>query len=436
MAAAEVGNPSSLGPVSVAFCSSSRSHTPAPLAGCLYRRATISATVVATSSQNPSVGGGRWSMPAPVAPQATVAGLLLNVIVAKVSIVLWLNFLSFVFSESLKDKKSKIYVGNLPFDVTEVEIAVLFRDFNLKTVKVRQNSTRSFAFVELASPELALSAIQKLNGIVMKGQRLIVAEEKNPDPKKNPLEMPDLEPVFNGLSVVSNALVPKSDVQAVPPPKKKSLYAVPLEMRSSFLVQMLRDCFVVLDWLGSICKISGEAALLVTDTVPQTPYFWAIHLTEESHRDMQRLFSILAEVESQMPFLPKQEVQRGTRCMAECIVGEEGTAWNRNVRQKKDPKPTDRPLGLLLSFRCWVVDKVGNLAVVFFMDFGHSATVPLNSLRRLNKDDFWAIQPLAQPFMLHEDVLPPQIMIRQILKGRVVQQSETEAHIAKFAKTN
>ncbi|XP_048359450.1 tudor domain-containing protein 10-like [Sphaerodactylus townsendi] len=126
-----------------------------------------------------------------------------------------------------------------------------------------------------------------------------------------------------------SALVPKSDVEAVPPPKKKSLYAVPLEMRSSFLVQMLRDCFVVPDWLGTICKISGEAALLVTDTVPQTPYFWAIHLTEESHRNMQRLFSILAEVESQMPFLPKQEVQRGTRCMAECIVGEEGTAWNR-----------------------------------------------------------------------------------------------------------
>uniref|UniRef100_A0ACB8G7P6 Uncharacterized protein n=1 Tax=Sphaerodactylus townsendi TaxID=933632 RepID=A0ACB8G7P6_9SAUR len=185
-------------------------------------------------------------------------------------------------------------------------------------------NARSFAFVELASPELALSAIQKLNGIMVKGQQLIVAEERNPDPKKNPLEMPDLEPVFNGLSVVSNALVPKSDVEAVPPPKKKSLYAVPLEMRSSFLVQMLRDCFVVPDWLGTICKISGEAALLVTDTVPQTPYFWAIHLTEESHRNMQRLFSILAEVESQMPFLPKQEVQRGTRCMAECIVGEEG----------------------------------------------------------------------------------------------------------------
>ncbi|KAL8184546.1 UNVERIFIED_CONTAM: hypothetical protein K2H54_019941 [Gekko kuhli] len=298
------------------------------------------------------------------------------------------------------------------------ELVVLFKDFGLKAVRIRQNTpVRSFAFLEVASPEAVQLALQMRNGVMVKGQRMFVAvseERRGPEYRKNHAEMPDLEPVPNGLPADKGDLVPKPSVQAVPPSTKKSLYAIPVEMRCSFLTQMLRDCFKDLGWLISISKISGEAALLVTDTVPQTPFFWAIHLTEESLRNMQKLFSALAEVESQMPFLAKQEVQRGTRCMAECILGEEGGAWNR----------------------CWVLDKVGNLAIVFFVDFGRSATVPLNALRRLDKDDFWTIQPLAQPFLLHKDVFPPQLVVRQILEGRVVQQSQMEIHILKFTKTN
>ncbi|XP_015274585.1 PREDICTED: tudor domain-containing protein 10 [Gekko japonicus] len=266
----------------------------------------------------------------------------------------------------------------------KVELAVLFKDFGLKAVRIRQNSSaKSFAFLEMASPEAVQLAVQTRNGVMVKGQRMVVAvseERRSPEYRKNHTEMPDLEPVPDGLPVGNGDLVPKPGVQTVPPPTKKNLYAIPVEMRCSFLTQMSRDCFKDLGWLRSISSISGEAALLVTDTVPQTPFFWAIHLTEESLRNMQKLFSALAEVESQMPFLTKQEVQRGTRCMAECILGKEGGAWNR----------------------CWVLDKVGNLAMVFFVDFGRSATVPLNALRRLDKDDFWTIQPLAQPFVLHK----------------------------------
>ncbi|XP_077181091.1 tudor domain-containing protein 10 isoform X2 [Paroedura picta] len=299
-----------------------------------------------------------------------------------------------------------------------MEIACLFKDFGIKTVRKRQSSSaRSFAFLEVASPEAVQLAIQNRNGTIVKGQRMIVAiseERKSPESRKD-MEMPELEPVPNGLPIGNGDLVPTPSVQTAPPPTKKNLYAVPVEMRCSFLVLMLRDCFKDLGWLIPISRISGEAALLVTDTMPQTPFFWAIHLTEENHRNMQKLFGALAEVESQMPFLSKQEVQQGTRCMAECILGEEGGAWNR----------------------CWVLDRVGDLAVVFFMDFGRSATVPLNALRRLDKDDFWTIQPLAQPFMLHEDFFPPQNMARQILEGRVVQQSQMESHILKFiTKTN
>ncbi|XP_060111433.1 tudor domain-containing protein 10 [Heteronotia binoei] len=310
------------------------------------------------------------------------------------------------------------------FDVIQsdflMEIVGLFKDFGLKTVRKLQNSpARSFAFLEVTSPEAVQLAVKMRNGIMVKGQRMLVAvseERRIPEFRRNYVEMPDLElaPNPNGSPVGIGDLVPNPSVQSVPPSTKKNIYAIPVEMRSSSLVLMLRDCFKDLGWLLTISRTCGEAALLVTDTVPQTPFFWAIHLTEESHQNMQKLFSALAKVESQLPFLAEQDVQRGTRCMAECILGEEGGAWNR----------------------CWVLEKVGNLAIVFFMDFGRSATVPLNTLRRLDKDDFWKIQPLAQPFMLHEDVFPPQIVARQILEGRLEQKSQMEVHILRFvAKT-
>lgn len=39
---------------------------------------------------------------------------------------------------------------------------------------------------------------------------------------------------------------------------------------------MFRD----LGWLATIPSIGGEVGLLVTSTVPQTPFFWAMHITE------------------------------------------------------------------------------------------------------------------------------------------------------------
>uniref|UniRef100_A0A8D0G619 Tudor domain-containing protein n=1 Tax=Sphenodon punctatus TaxID=8508 RepID=A0A8D0G619_SPHPU len=101
---------------------------------------------------------------------------------------------------------------------------------------------------------------------------------------------------------------------------------------------------------------------------------------------MQQLFTALAQVEAKQPGLSGQEVQRGTRCMGECVLGDQEGAWNR----------------------CWVLDKVEDLAVVMFVDFGCSAAVPLSSLRRLDEDRFWAIKPLAHPFVLH-DVAHPQV---------------------------
>uniref|UniRef100_A0A8D0GBF0 Tudor domain-containing protein n=1 Tax=Sphenodon punctatus TaxID=8508 RepID=A0A8D0GBF0_SPHPU len=125
---------------------------------------------------------------------------------------------------------------------------------------------------------------------------------------------------------------------------------------------------------------------------------------------MQQLFTALAQVEAKQPGLSGQEVQRGTRCMGECVLGDQEGAWNR----------------------CWVLDKVEDLAVVMFVDFGCSAAVPLSSLRRLDEDRFWAIKPLAHPFVLHDGVLPSRSLARQVLKGKLASGSPMESHILKF----
>ncbi|XP_053133319.1 tudor domain-containing protein 10 isoform X2 [Hemicordylus capensis] len=308
-------------------------------------------------------------------------------------------------------EESKVYVGNLPPDIKEEEIARLFKDFGLKSVKKFQGSaSKSFAVVDLATPEAVQLAIHQLNGNAVNKRQILVSvwEDRRRPLKSSSMEMPELEPVpFEELGL-KHALAPKFRPQTPPPLQPTVQYAVPLEMRSSFLLHMLKDCFQDVAWLNTVPQVHGEVGLLVTDALPQTPYFWAIHLTEEHHQSMLKLFTALAKVESQVPFLAKQDVQRGTRCMAECILGNEGGAWNR----------------------CWVLEKFEDQAVVFFVDYGRSATVPLNSLRKLDSNEFWKIHPLAQPFVLQEECFLPQVAIRQVLEGRVAGLSQMEQWIS------
>ena len=46
------------------------------------------------------------------------------------------------------------------------------------------------------------------------------------------------------------------------------------------------------------------------------------------------------------------------------------------------------------------------------MDFGRSATIPVQSLRTLDSDDFWTIPPLTQPFMLEKGKAPSTLLQR------------------------
>ncbi|XP_029139448.1 tudor domain-containing protein 10 [Protobothrops mucrosquamatus] len=296
-------------------------------------------------------------------------------------------------------KKREVFVGNLPLDISEEEITFLFKDFGIRSLKKHYNSFKSFAFLELMSPEAANLAVQLLNGHPVKGMPMSVAlveNKKSHEVPKNSTQMP--------VNLDSWSSTHITGVTQISLPNQRVCYAVPMEMRSSFLFHMLNDCFGDAMWLPSVAGMAGEVGLMVMDTFPLMPYFWAIILNKECCESMQKLFTALAVAESRLPFLAKEEVQRGTRCLAQCDIGVEGSAWNR----------------------CWVLETLGDLAVGFFVDFGRCASLPLTTLRKLDEEQFWEIHPLAQPFVLEEGVFPPQVIRRQILKGKLNGPSQWE----------
>jgi RNA recognition motif-containing protein len=76
-----------------------------------------------------------------------------------------------------------IYVGNLPFDAQESDLRTLFAEFGAidSAAVVNDRDTgrsRGFGFVEMASAEEALRAIEKLDGHELNGRRLNVNEAR------------------------------------------------------------------------------------------------------------------------------------------------------------------------------------------------------------------------------------------------------------------
>ncbi len=74
----------------------------------------------------------------------------------------------------------KIYVGNLPFDVTEDEIKALFAPYgNVETVNVITDKysgrSKGFAFVEMPVVAEAQAAINGLNGKMLKERPVTVS---------------------------------------------------------------------------------------------------------------------------------------------------------------------------------------------------------------------------------------------------------------------
>jgi cold-inducible RNA-binding protein len=78
----------------------------------------------------------------------------------------------------------RLYVGNLPFQVTEEEIRTIFeaegrKVENVSVISDRETGRpRGFAFVEMSTQNDADTAVQKLNGYQMGGRTLTVSEAR------------------------------------------------------------------------------------------------------------------------------------------------------------------------------------------------------------------------------------------------------------------
>lgn len=74
---------------------------------------------------------------------------------------------------------SKIYVGNLPYSVTDSTLESNFAEFgSVSSAKVMMDRetgrSKGFGFVEMASEEVAQAAIKALNGVSVDGRSITV----------------------------------------------------------------------------------------------------------------------------------------------------------------------------------------------------------------------------------------------------------------------
>lgn len=84
------------------------------------------------------------------------------------------------------EEKSKIYVGNLEFSVSEEELKSAFEDkgVRVKTVNLIKDKytgrARGFGFVEVEAEEDIQKAIESLHGQELKGRKLVVNKARKP----------------------------------------------------------------------------------------------------------------------------------------------------------------------------------------------------------------------------------------------------------------
>jgi RNA recognition motif-containing protein len=78
---------------------------------------------------------------------------------------------------------TKLFVGNLPFSVTQTDLADLFSQVGTVTsasviIDKFTGKARGFGFVEMADPQAAQQAIERFNGADLQGRALTVNEAR------------------------------------------------------------------------------------------------------------------------------------------------------------------------------------------------------------------------------------------------------------------
>ncbi len=76
----------------------------------------------------------------------------------------------------------KLFVGNLDFDVKDIELEELFKTVGkvnyAEIVRFFDKKSKGFGFVEMNSVEEAQKAIKKLNGYDFRGRKIIVSDAR------------------------------------------------------------------------------------------------------------------------------------------------------------------------------------------------------------------------------------------------------------------
>ena len=84
---------------------------------------------------------------------------------------------------------SRVYVGNLPFNVDEEQLRTLFAEGDRQVLEVKivtdrdTGRPRGFAFVDMATQDDAQSAINALNGSEVGGRTLTVSMARERQPR-------------------------------------------------------------------------------------------------------------------------------------------------------------------------------------------------------------------------------------------------------------
>jgi len=84
---------------------------------------------------------------------------------------------------------AKLFVGNLSFQATEEDLRELFAQAgNVETVRIITDQftgrPRGFGFVEMATKEEAVKAVEMLNGRLFRDRNLVV-DEARPQPQRS-----------------------------------------------------------------------------------------------------------------------------------------------------------------------------------------------------------------------------------------------------------
>ncbi len=84
----------------------------------------------------------------------------------------------------------KLYVGNLSYDTTEETLHTVFAEVGeVESVTIitdrRSGRSKGFGFVEMATEEAASEAIGRLNGHMLDGREINVAEARPPRSRDN-----------------------------------------------------------------------------------------------------------------------------------------------------------------------------------------------------------------------------------------------------------